>query len=242
MGPASSFGWTVKGRCLRRECDTGRPCARARPSLVEQRVVSPLTMTGGQFDCVRCGGKNALGAIACTDCRWPFTLEAWADFGRPPYRITLDTGCINARRQNEELNALELWAQQGKVVLQRSEAMLAEIRGEERVSKATALTPHPWLFTLGVSALNGPDVLAGPDMDAEVEAVLFPTSATLTPNQRHDVEHLRRHIQTGGDVFVTLNPNDFIARGRQKRFRSVGIWVMSPGELVSLLESTLGWR
>lgn len=136
---------------------------------------------------------------------------------------------------------IELWAQQGKLVLQRAEAMLDELEGEARLSKAVAMPPHPGLFTLGVSTLDGPDVLAGPDMEAELEAVLFPTSAALTPNQRHDVEHLRKHIQTGGDVFVTLNPNDFIRRGRQERFRSVGIWVMSPADLVSLIRSTFGW-
>ena len=198
-------------------------------------------MTVEQLHCVRCGGDNRLGAAACTDCRWPFTLEAWADVERPPYRITLDTSCINARRQNQDLNVTELWAQQGRLALQRSDAMLGEIKGEARVSKAAAMPPHPGLFTLGVSTLGGPGVLAGPDMGPELEAILFPTSATLTSNQRQDVEHLRKHIQTGGDVFVTLNPNDFIIRGRQERFRSVGIWVMSPAELVSLLKSAFRW-
>lgn len=198
-------------------------------------------MSDQHLDCVRCGGNNELDATACTDCRWPFTVEACADFTRPPYRITVDTSCINVRRQNQDLNALELWAQQGRLVLQRADAMLGEIKGEARVTKAEAMAPHPGMFTLGVSALGGPDVLAGPDMEAELEGILFPTSAALTPNQRHDVEHLRKHIQTGGDVFVTLNPNDFITRGRQERFCSVGIWVMPPRELVSLLTSAFAW-
>ncbi len=198
-------------------------------------------MTAAEFECVRCGCKNAHGATACRDCGWPFTLEQWADFERPPYRISLDTGCINARAQNDDLNRLERWAREGKLVLQRSDAMLAELKGEARVSKAATLPPHPGLFTLGVSRLGGPDVLAGPDMKDELETILFPTASTLTANQRYDVEHLRAHVRTGGDVFVTLNPNDFVVRGRQERLRSVGIWVMSPDELIGLLKSAFRW-
>jgi hypothetical protein len=83
--------------------------------------------------------------------------------------------------------------------------------------------------------LGGPDVLAGPDLGDELHRILFPTTPALTANQRHDVDHLRAHVRTGGDVFVTLNPNDFITRGRQERLRSIGIWVMSPNQLVHLL-------
>jgi hypothetical protein len=176
-----------------------------------------------------------VGATACRHCGWPFTIEAWSDFERPPYRVTLDTGCINARAQNGALNLLELWAQHGQVVLQRSDAMLAEMKGEARIAKATELPPQPGLFTLGVSRLGGPDVLAGPDMRDELGRILFPTASAPTANQRHDIDHLHAHVRTGGDVFVTLNPNDFITRGRQERLRSVGIWVMSPDELVNLL-------
>jgi hypothetical protein len=190
--------------------------------------------------CVKCGGGNGPDAVACITCRWPFTLTAWSAFGRPPRRITLDTGCINVKQQDQELNRLELWGQQGRLTLQRSEAMLSEMRGEARVSKAERMAPHPGLFTLGVSTLDGPDVLAGPDMGDHLPAVLFPTSATLTSTQAHDVEHLRLHIQTGGDIFVTLNPNDFITRGRQQKLRSFGVWVMSPVEVVELLLS-FGW-
>lgn len=181
-------------------------------------------MTNEQLECVRCGGKNAPGAAACKDCRWPFTIEAWGEFDRAPYRITLDTSCINVKRQNQDLNALEAWADQGKLVLQRSDAMLNEVKGDSRVSKAESMSPHPGLFTLGVSRLDGPDVLACPDLEAELEAVLFPTSATLTPNQRHDVEHLRQHVRSGGDVFVTLNPNDFITRCRASSTWSRSAW------------------
>lgn len=121
--------------------------------------------------------------------------------------------------------------------------MLGELAGEARVAKARSLAPHPGLFTLGRSgALGGPEVLAGPDLPSELQQILFPTANPLTENQRYDVEHLRLHVRTGGDVFVTLNPNDFITRGRQETLRSFGIWVLSPSELVGLLTELYGWR
>lgn len=119
--------------------------------------------------------------------------------------------------------------------------MLDELEGKARVAKAQSLAPHPGLFTIGFSAIGGPDVLAGPDLSSELQQILFPTANPLTENQRHDVEHLRLHVRTGGDAFVTLNPNDFITRGRQETLRSFGIWVLSPGELVGLLTELYGW-
>lgn len=120
--------------------------------------------------------------------------------------------------------------------------MLEELRGGPRVAKAKLLSPHPRLFTIGSSTIGGPDVLAGPDLVGELQEILFPTSNPLTENQRRDIEHLRLHVQTGGDVFVTLNPNDFITRGRQDVLRSFGIWALSPGETVGLLNELYGWQ
>ena len=120
--------------------------------------------------------------------------------------------------------------------------MLGELKGEPRVAKARSLAPHPDLFTLDQSVLDGPDVLAGPDLGAELQRILFPTANPLTENQRADIEHLRLHVQTGGDVFVTLNPNDFITRGRQEALCSAGIWVLAPSELVELLTELYGWQ
>ncbi len=119
--------------------------------------------------------------------------------------------------------------------------MLGELEGETRVEKATSLAEHPGLFILDESVLDGPNVFAGPDMGVELQQVLFPTAQPLTDNQRHDVEHLRLHVLTGGDVFVTLNRNDFITRGRQEALRAGGIWVFEPPELVELLKNLYEW-
>jgi hypothetical protein len=189
---------------------------------------------------VKCGNDNPLQADACSACTWPLALSGWKSTTRHR-RVTLDTGCVNAKGRDADLNTLERWNVAGLIELQRSEAMLDELEGEARVAKARALQPHPGLFTLDVSVLDGPDVLAGPDMPIELEEILFPTVSPLTDNQRHDIEHLRLHVRTGGDVFVTHNRNDFITRGRQEELRSHGIWVMSPSELVGLLTELCGW-
>jgi hypothetical protein len=153
----------------------------------------------------------------------------------------LDTGCVNAKGLDPDLNTLERWAAAGHLELQRSNAMLGEITGAPRVTKARRFPQHPRLFTLGPSALGGPGVLAGPDLADKFQQILFPTANPLTQNQRYDVEHLRLHVRTGGDAFVTMNPNDFITRGRQETLRSFGVWVLSPGDLVRLLIELYGW-
>ena len=177
------------------------------------------------FECVKCGHRNKKGDMACARCTWPFTHEAWKTTTLRPRRITLDTGCINAKGRNPDLNVLEDWAQTGQIEFQRTDAMLKELRGKYRVQKASSLPAQPKLFTLDVSVLGGPDVLAGPDMNAELRRVLSPTANPLTENQKRDVEHLFHHVRTGGDLFVTLNTNDFIAHGRQDILCLVGIWV-----------------
>jgi hypothetical protein len=118
--------------------------------------------------------------------------------------------------------------------------MLKELQGQARIAKATSLATHPGLLSLDVNFLGVPDVLAGPDIAQDLQQILFPTAKPLTENQRSDVEHLRLHVRTGGDVFVTLNPNDFITRGRQEVLSSFGIWVLSPAKLVGLLKELYG--
>ena len=141
----------------------------------------------------------------------------------------------------------------------RSRPEHARTMGSDRLSGTAAIRSHaeracrksacgerlgrqPGLFTLGSSTLGGPDVLAGPDLPVELHQILFPTARLLTDNQRHDIEHLRLHVRTGGDIFVTLNANDFITRGRQETLRSFGTWVLSPKELLGLLRELHGWQ
>lgn len=193
------------------------------------------------MECVRCGANNSLTATTCGRCTWPLAWSGWSSTTVRIKRITLDTGCINLKQKNDDLNTLERWAGEGRLELQRSPAMLQELTGDARVAKAQTLEPQPSLFTLGVSALGGGDVLAGPDLPQELKQILFPTAASLTDNQRQDVEHLRLHVRTGGHVFVTLNPNDFITRGRQDTLASFGVWVMSPQQMVQLLRQLYRW-
>jgi hypothetical protein len=118
--------------------------------------------------------------------------------------------------------------------------MLKELSGDARIAKAKSLGTQPGVFTLGSSVLGGGDVLAGEDLGDELKRLLFPTADPLTQNQTNDIEHLRAHIRTGGDIFVTLD-SDFIAHGRQDALRSIGVWVLRPAEATMLLKEVYGW-
>ena len=59
-------------------------------------------------------------------------------------------------------------------------------------------------------------------------ALLFPTTMVLQVNHLRDIEHLRQHVRTGGDAFVTLD-GDFLDARRQ-RLQQIGIWCRSTGD------------
>ena len=191
--------------------------------------------------CVKCGSDNESGLSACRRCTWPFSISAWSSTTHKIRRVTLDTGCINAKNQNKSLNLLEKWSSEGSLQLQRSDMMLKELKGKERVEKGESLQRHPNLFVLGSSFLGGEDVLSGPDLGDELREILFPKIRALSKNQQFDVQHLRLHILTGGDIFLTLNSNDFITRGRKEKLASHGIWVFTPDDAVDLLKRIYDW-
>jgi len=195
------------------------------------------------IECVKCGHHNSLDAPACVRCTWPFTTDAWASTDRFRIkRVTIDTNCINSKREDIDLNTLEKWSTEGLLTLQRADVLLKELKGsDQRVAKGKSFDEHPELFRIGISALGSGHVLAGPDMQDQIRRILFPTTRTLTVNQENDVEHLRQHIQTGGDAFITKNTKDFINNGKQERLAYFGIWVLTPTELVTLLRRLYQW-
>lgn len=193
-------------------------------------------------ECIKCGKSNSSNSIMCTRCTWPFDAKGWVLTKHKIERITLDTCCINAKKQNPSLNKLESWAEVNNLKLQKSDTMLKELKGQNRIPKANSMGNQPELFILGSSSFGGPNVLAGPDLREQFKKILFPTANSLTQNQLYDIEHIQSHVMTGGDVFVTLNRNDFITRGRQAKLSSLGVWVFSPNEIVSLLKKLYGWQ
>jgi len=118
---------------------------------------------------------------------------------------------------------------------------LARPGGEKYVEKASAFEDHPPLFILGSSFLDSGAVLAGPDWWFSLKSILFPRPQ-ISHRQNSDIQHLRQHIRTGGDVFVTLNTKDFIKHGKQEELQSLGVWVFHPNELVPFLQNLYGWN
>ena len=195
------------------------------------------------FECVKCGLSRADGSDACPTCTWPFTLEAWRKTTYQIRRVTLDTCCINSRQRHSSLNKLEEWNTQGHIELQRAYEMLNELAkpgGEKFLQKASTFSDHPPLFILGSSFLDSGHVLAGPDWWLTIKNALFPRPQ-ITHRQHSDIEHLRQHVRTGGDVFVTLNTKDFINHGKQETLQHLGIWVFDPDALVVFLQDRYRW-
>ena len=193
------------------------------------------------FECVKCGHQNERGASQCARCTWPFSESAWGSTNFKIQKITIDTGCVNAKEENENLNRLEGWVSEGLIEIQRADVFMQELKGDDRVAKGKQVQPHPPLFRIGQSTLGGGDVLAGPELTTDIQEILFPTAHTLKPNQENDVRHLSQHVRVGGDVFVTLNTNDFVKRGKQAALAERGIWVFTPSEIVDLLHRLYGW-
>ena len=176
------------------------------------------------MECVKCGLNRDESLPTCPHCTWPTSDIGWESTTLKITKITLDTGCINAKQKDSHINKIESWASAGLLEIKRSDTFLNEFTGPKtHVEKATNIAPFPRLATLDVSTFNGGDVLAGPDLGHEIKDILFPKVAHLNQNQQNDVEHLRQHVRTGLDVFLTINVNDFIRRGKQEALRKRGI-------------------
>jgi hypothetical protein len=185
--------------------------------------------------CIRCGG--AVQGLNCSACTWPYAVGGWCLTTRHVRRITLDIGGVNAKRLNPYLNQLEDWQASGFVDLQRSKVFLGEFRGPaHHIGKAESIAPHPPVWRFGLPLATAPYVMAAavPNRDM-LKGLLFPTTKVLSASQEHDIQHLQQHVHTGGDLFVTTNPRDFIYGGKQEALLSRGMWVFTPEQAVGHL-------
>jgi len=152
---------------------------------------------------------------------------------------------VNAKQAHADINQLEQWAREGRIVLERSGTFLAELKGQRRIEKAALIPQHLTVWALGVagqSELGVTTMLGGPDVHDEVRSVMFPTTATLNNNQNADIDHLRGHVRTGGDAFVTLDEDDFIRDGKRMELQRRGIWIFTPPEITQFLTELYGWN
>ena len=193
------------------------------------------------IECVKCGETNPHDVDACGRCTWPFSQETWSSTNYALRRVTIDTSCINVKKKDPNLNALEDLAAEGKIQLQRSHVLVEELKGRKRLEKAESVDAHPPIWAIGFGSLGIDTNIAGPDLAEPIKDVMFPTANVLTTNQEYDLEHLRSHVLTGGDAFVTRNPRDFVVRGKSQSLSRLGIWVFEPQNLVAFLVELYGW-
>ena len=167
-------------------------------------------------------------------------------------RFTLDTSCVIAAVNGEEPAASDI---EQLVELARSrridivitsgfEIDQRRVRNERRRANlewlaSVPLFPVPGPFRLGMSYLDGTDVLTADDIPAVDEAIsnivlpkgMKPESA---PTKRmQDVHHLTAHYMAKCDAFVTLDDDDMI-RNRTELKAKVGIVIMTPSEAVAM--------
>ena len=56
------------------------------------------------LDCLRCGGAVADDDLNCGACTWPYRPAGWRRCRLPVERLTFDTGCVNAKQADSDLN------------------------------------------------------------------------------------------------------------------------------------------
>lgn len=191
--------------------------------------------------CIKCGTSKSEPSNVCPACTWPTSYKGWDLTKLKVKRITFDVCCVNSLEKDEALNIIEKWSKQGLVEVQKAHVFMGELKGEKRIKKGCKISNHPNVAILGNVTLGGLDVLGGPDMKDEIREMLFPTTKEPTKKQINDVQHLREHVETGGDIFVTFD-NHFIKNGKQESLRQFGIWVFKPKETVEFLKKCYSWQ
>lgn len=121
----------------------------------------------------------AARAANCSRCTWPYDPSGWAQNRLPLHRITLDTSCVNARRENAALNQLEAWEAASHIRLQRGAAFMAELKGSGRIRKGQQIEQHPRVFGFGVPWSSGLGVVDDVAVTAELWALCAEWRALL---------------------------------------------------------------
>lgn len=183
-------------------------------------------------------------------------------------RFTVDTTCVIAMAKTEsgnpidEIAALDQLielAREGRVELQltvaydrdfdRYKTPEGRARQLDWLASAPIVKEHAaGLFVLGVSVLDGPDVIAS-DEDAAryttIRSILDPAfdGATLADapvwrlaKRTSDTDHLIAHCRSGADAFVTLDDATILIHREDLRRCSVAVcW---PTEALAMVESS----
>lgn len=266
-GPAASHDPVVDVITLAHECGhhisdaLGHHTPAYRSA--RDRIDNHLRVTGAQATLItreeRRAWKLAWAVLNRLEFKeWPPFREA-AQRGLRSYReglaeltrsltVYFDQNCMNARENDDELNAIDALAASGRIVLVSNPRNRFEIRGDgtwPRLARARleALPETPEVFRLDVSGL-GVAVLGGGDVTdvPRLLSIIFPGRTFETTPERtvfdpgqndlHDVMHLANAQDFGGDVFLTRD--GALLRARENL--GLRVRVLQPGELLAEFE------
>ena len=123
--------------------------------------------------------------------------------------------------QGADLRALRRLQSQGQVTLHQVHDLEQDFRCAAKQGGA---------FTLGLSRLGGPDMLAGAEV-SEVQEIVGPANAA-------DARHVYSAFLNHSDVFVTENPDDFIKDGKREKLEGLlGLKIRTTKEFLAELEA-----
>lgn len=189
--------------------------------------------------------------------------------GRMPMRFTLDTACVVTLSKSEPdtppdqiaaLVQLVDLASDGVIELQLAAAYDRDFdrykapdgRARQLAWLAAAPIAEPrvsGLFVIGVSVIEGPDVIASDEEASlydDIRAVLDPafdgSNLGDEPHSRlakrtSDIDHLIAHGRSGADAFVTLDDTTILVH--RARLARLGVLVCWPTEAVTLADGLL---
>ncbi len=90
--------------------------------------------------------------------------------------------------------------------------------------------PQGGVFTLDVSSLDGPDMLAGGNLDS--------TKSLFNKKSETDFMHIYGAYLNGNEYFITDNPRDFINDGRREELEAeLGLKVRRTEEFLKEIEN-----
>ncbi len=154
--------------------------------------------------------------------------------------ITIDTNVINARGKLDAMNKLEALAQQGKVVIYKTDVLDTEMQDSYNpgLLKAKGYTEDVGIFIVGHSRV-GHTKLSSDEDGAYLEEILTllfgkKQRSEYSKQEIRDAMNLLTHKSKGRDYFVTKDTG--ILKCRLDIEKELGVIVCTPEYCLTMIE------